>query len=204
MIYKSKSSKAFLLLWFLQAKTISMPSGLSYWQNVFQVIPISSPFPSPHSTLHSPTHPQLYFILCGFCDKLKLSLHPLYPLPLSTPCALLHVPGKIHFFVLYGFYDFSISFATSRSTRELYQFASARDLPINFKDDVAMRIRYAALYVHCHSNRDSDINYFNCHMSFTLPEFALNGETWGALATKSSWFSKWVLHYEERNKKTCK
>lgn len=131
--------------------------------------------PFPLSTLHSPTHPQLYFILCGFCDKLKLSLHPLYPLPLSTPCALLHVPGKIHFFVLYGFYDFSISFATSRSTRELYQFASARDLPINFKDDVAMRIRYAALYVHCHSNRDSDINYFNCHMSFTLPEFELNG-----------------------------
>lgn len=144
-----------------------------------------SPLP-PLSTLHSPSHHQLYFILCGFCDKLKLSLHPapvssIPSLPSLSPCALLHVPGKIHFFVLYGFYDFSISFATSRSTRELYQFARARDLPINFKDDVAMRIRYASLYVHSYSKGDSDINYFNCHMSFTLPEIEVNGETWGAL-----------------------
>lgn len=101
------------------------------------------PFP------HSPSLPQLYFILCGFCDKLKLSLHPTSdppsPSPSRSPSGLLHVPAwQDTFFVVYGFYDFSISFATSRSTRELYQFARARDLPINSKDDVAMRIRYAS------------------------------------------------------------
>lgn len=95
----------------MKPKTISLLAGLSHWHNVFQVIP----FARPSSSL--PTlSPFAVFILCGFCDKLKL----LPRLPLPQPQAELFCCASAKdIFVFYGSYDFSISFSTSPSSRAL-------------------------------------------------------------------------------------
>lgn len=71
MIYKSKSksSKAFLLLWPFASKNNFDAVGF--------IVLAKCVSGYPHF-LHTllPSLPQFYFILCGFCDKLKLSLHP--------------------------------------------------------------------------------------------------------------------------------
>lgn len=164
-----------------------------------------SPFP-PLSTLSFPPPIVFYFMRLLRQVKAFAAPHfiPHFPFPFFYMC----LPGKIHFFVVYGFYDFSISFATSRSTRELYQFARARDLPINSKDDVAMRIRYASIYsyVHCHSNSYSHINYFNCHMSSALYRQRLRLLCGKRANLRCNFCNevKLVLQSVERNKKTCK
>lgn len=100
----------------LQAKTISMPSGLSHWQNVFQVIPH---FPIPASLLPSPIPIVFYFMRLLRQVKAFAGTQPQFP-PLPSPA---HVPALRHFFVLYGFYDFSISFATSLSLSHPLSFS---------------------------------------------------------------------------------
>lgn len=59
----------------------------------------------PPATLH------VVFILCGFCDKLKLLPRP-PPRYRHTLFGGALVPVQWHFFIFYGSYDFSISSAT--------------------------------------------------------------------------------------------
>lgn len=163
--------------------------------------------PSPHSPS------LLYFILCGFCDKLKLSLHPTSdpPSPSRSPSGLLHVPAwQDTFFcclwLLWLFNKFrhvsqyERTLPVCQSSRLAYQFQRW----CRYANPICFYNIYS--YVHWHSNSYSHINYFNCHMSFALyrQRLRLLCAKWANLRCNFCNEVKLVLQSVERNKTTCK